>query len=130
MSIETSLMGYLAIDSRYKAVCTASPYPLLLPTDSTSPSLTYQTISATTDATMDGPLNLKEIRLQTDAWSQSYLDVKSLQDAVRAVINGLAMTLPDGTVVINVIEDDSGDLYEPDSRLFRARTDYRVQFSQ
>ena len=130
--IESGLAKLLATDSRYTAVCPAAPYPVLLPVldESGLPALTYQVISSQPDATLDGASNVTEYRIQYDAWGKTYTGVKAVQDALRQVLDGYSGLLSDGTVVFDVIRDTASDLYEPDSRLYRVTSDYRVLFSQ
>ena len=128
--IEFGLMALIAADSRYTAVCSTAPYPVILPAKPSLPALSYQGISGITDATMNGPSNLMELRIQFDCWATEYLQAKQLQTALREILDGFQGALPDGTWVYNILADTPADLYEPDSRYYRVTQDYRVQFNQ
>ena len=128
--IEAGLQAKVANDPTVSGLCGTRVYPVKLPDSPTLPAVTYQGISTNPDSTMDGPSGFVEVRLQFDCWGETYGDAKTLQDAVRLALDGYTGLLSDGTAVFNVMLDTASDLYEPDSRLYRASTDYKVQFSQ
>ena len=128
--IETSLHSYLANAQTLVSACAGRIEPVRLPNDPSLPTLTYQVISTTPDATLDGPSGFMEKRIQFSSWGECYGDAKALDEALRTVLDGFSGLQPDGTLIFNVMLDTAADLYEPDSKLYHVSTDYKVQFSQ
>jgi hypothetical protein len=108
-------------------------YPVLVPENATFPCATYQVISTVPGYTHSGANPIEKRRVQFDTWSggasnANYADVKNLQAAIRAVLEGFQGTLPDGTLVAGIFVAHAADLYEQDARAYRTTTDYMVHF--
>ncbi len=128
--LETGLVALLKSDSAVASLCGTRIFPLLLPDSPILPSVTYQTISSVSQYTNDGATGFTINRIQVDVWAASYMVVKTLSDAIREVLAGYSDILPDGTQILNIMQDNVTDLYEDQAYLYRVQTDWLVYFAQ
>lgn len=124
--IEFGILNRLVADPTIAALIGANVTAVLLPEDTTYPAVTYQRASTVRDYDTSGAVSLSTIRLQVDSWSEDYVQVKQLDAAVRACLDGFSGTLPNGTYVDNTTVDSSYDLYESTARLHRVSTDFLI----
>lgn len=128
--IGPGIAALLVADSTCSGVVGSLVYPLILPTKAPLPAATYQVISNVPSYSMDGLVYAKA-RLQIDAWGNTYSAVCNVAAAIRTVLDRYSGTLPNGLIVSTcTIDDGPADLFEPDSLLYRAKTDYVLLYSQ
>jgi hypothetical protein len=127
--VEFGLAQLLMNDAGITAICNSRVYGLIIPDEATYPAISYQIISDTPDATMNGPSSWEQKRVQIDCWAVDYVTAKNLQAAVRTAINGFKGAMPNGTFAFSIFKDNELDFYEDVPRLCRATTDYMVQFN-
>lgn len=125
--IEQGIYSLLANDATIKSLVANRIYPVLLPTNVAYPAISYQDISASSGATMDGSGERMK-RIQFSIWSKAYADGKAVQAAIRNLLDGYSGTLSDGSVLQNVRADNELDGYEKDLLLFQAVIDFIVYF--
>lgn len=130
--IEQGIRDLLLANATVKGLLGTRLFPLVLPEELAGAAATYQRISSTDFFTNDGPLGLTKTRLQIDCWcprstaGPGYGQVKALEAAIYALLNGYTGTLDDGTVVYETERDDVTDGYDPNSRLYRVQTDWMI----
>jgi hypothetical protein len=76
------------------------------------PAMAYAQIAGNSDVTMDGVSGFQTARLSFRCFAMTYGDAKTLATALRAVLDGLQTTLPDGTQVdlaARLLEEDEFD---------------------
>jgi len=133
--LEVGIQNLIAANSAVQALIgnPARLYPVELPENPAWPCATYQVISDVPDYTLTPGNNLEVKRVQVDTWSggpdnASYLAVKNIQAAIRAVLELFRGELPDGTIVAGIFVANSADLFEQDARAYRTTTDYLVHY--
>ena len=105
--------------------------PDILDDPAAYPAASYSLISTVDTYTLDGPLSLVQIRLQIDSWGATYAQAKSLAQALKALLNGYAGTLPNGVVVENIQRDgESGPRFDQTQRAYYVQTDWMIQYSE
>jgi hypothetical protein len=132
--LEVGIQNLVAANAGVQALLgdPARFYPVLLPEDPDWPCASYQLISDVPDYLLRG-VGIEVRRLQVDSWSggpvsASYLAVKNIDAAIRAVLEGFSGELPDETRVAGIFVINSHDGYEQDARAYRTTTDYRIHF--
>lgn len=126
--IEEGLVQLITSDPRFQQIAADRLYPLLLPDETNDPSATYQVISTVALYTNDGSTGFITSRIQFDAWSQVYAECKTIAAAIRAALEDFTGMLSEGTRVLNIMLDNSTDLYEGNARLYRVTADFKVQY--
>lgn len=92
-------------------------YPLIAPANVTKPYIVYQMITSLPMVTMDGATGLENKRLQIDGYATTYDGVKTLEESVKTAMAAASfISVPLMT----------GDLYEPETQLFRSLMDYSL----
>lgn len=122
--IEQGIEQRLAADSTIAGLVGTRIYPLVLPEACQYPAITYQLISAVEIYTNDGPLGEVRARIQIDTWAKRYSQAKTVDQAVRASLNGFTGTLPDGTLVCELERDDASDGFDAPGSLYRCQSDW------
>lgn len=111
MAIEGTLQTLLA------ALVSGRCYPLTAPDKTERPYIVYQVVSNVPSVSLDGPNGTENRRIQIDVWGASYNEVKTLELSVKTAMNSaLFCNIPLST----------GDLYEPDTQLYRVTMDYSI----
>jgi hypothetical protein len=125
--VEIAIRDLLLADTTVSGKVGTRIYPVVLPTDCAYPAITYQLISDTSSPTLTST-GQQQKRVQIDCWSKTYLEAKQLQTAVRAVLDGFAGALSDGTLIQNCQHDNAVDFFEDSALVHRAMSDYILQF--
>lgn len=130
--LEEGLYSYLTATAGITALVGTRVYAFRIPQHMTLPCLTVQRISTARTHTHDssGATGLARTRVQFDAWAADYSTAKSISDALRAALNGKKGTLSGAyTIQAALIEEESPEL-EPQSNLYRSRSDYMIWASE
>jgi len=101
-----------------------------VPESAPDPAMCFSVISATPQASMDGPSGLNFRRYQFETFSQSYVKAKQLQTLIRLALDGYSGTLPNGQRVYNVIRDNELDGFDDVTNEHRTITDYFIHFAE
>jgi Protein of unknown function (DUF3168) len=132
--LEVGIQNLVAANAGVQALLgnPARFYPVVLPEDPAWPCASYQLISDVPDYLLRG-VGIEVKRLQVDSWSggptgASYLAVKNIDAAIRAVLDRFTGQLPDGTNVGAIFVANSRDEFEQDARAYRVTTDYMIHF--
>ena len=78
-------------------------WPVQMPESSTMPAIVFSQISGEGNPSYDGANALHQCRMSFGCYGSCYGDSKRLQVAVRQLLEGLHMVLPDGTPVDNAV---------------------------
>jgi len=130
--LEEGLHSYLSTYAGITALIGARVYSMRIPQGATMPCLTYQRISTPRINTHDNSGiagDLTSPRFQFDAWGNTYASVKAINDQVRAALNGKTGsigTAPSNITIRSALADNENPEYDPDSELYRSRSDYII----
>jgi hypothetical protein len=125
--IESGLISLLNADATMSGLIAGRIYPLVLPETPTYPALTYRTISSVPTLDLNGNVIESKTRIEFTAWSTVYSDCKTIQKAIRNVLDSYSGTLPDGTIVQFTWRDGSAvDAFDDVRRAYNSSLDYRL----
>lgn len=111
MSFETDFAAFI------EAGVTGNVYPLMLPDKRSYPALTYELNNSRPEYAADGP-TAYQLTMEVNCWATTYLEVKTAQAEVRALIDGYTGPMGSFTVFVAQIENELDD-YEADTELYR-----------
>lgn len=100
--IESALILYLREDTGVASLVNDRIYPLVAPQRAELPLLTYQRVDGERIRTLAGPTGSAHPRLQINCFATTYRDAKTLAEAVRLALDGLADTTMDDVSVASV----------------------------
>lgn len=125
--IDEGLFSYISTHATMTALIGARVYPFIIPEGATLPCMTFQRISTSRYPSHDtsGTTNLSRPRFQFDAWATTYKGSKDITDALRSILNGRKGTTGNVTVQGALVVDET-PTYEPETKLFRSRSDYFI----
>lgn len=125
--IESGLVSLLRVTPAITALIgtdhSKDVYAVLVPPTATYPCLSYHSTSKPPEVSLDNS-GQESTRIQIDCWAKSYAEVKALQVALHALLDGFKGRLPDGTLVDLSTRDVEGDYYESDNEIFRCLSEY------
>jgi hypothetical protein len=124
----TGIVSYLLADTTLAGLVGNCIYPTMMPQNSsTFPAIVYTDVSANTDVNLDlTAVQFK--RIQFDCRDISYLNTKTIQDRLHFLLDGFTGALPDGMVIKYVACGTDIDLYDKDSHVYRAVSDWTFQY--
>lgn len=131
LSIEEGLVYKLSTTAGIIALVSTRVYNIRIPQGATLPCITITRISTPRLHTHDssGSAGTAYPRIQIDAWGTTHSNVKAIANAIRAALNGYKGTITSGadTVVVQgALTDDETIEFDPETELYRSRTDYIV----
>jgi hypothetical protein len=131
-TLDEGIFAYLKATAGITALVSSRIYPLVLPQEPTLPALVVTRISTprivshdTSGATGD----LISPRYQFDAWGTSQAATKAIADALRAALNGKTGAAGGITLRAALSEDEAHD-YDPETGLYRIRSDYFIWYEE
>jgi len=126
--LEEGIAAFLIADATIHAVVADRIYPMMMPQNVTLPCLTYQRISTPRIITHDSSGatgDLTNPRFQFDAWGATQKSTKLISDALRAVLHGKTGAMGGVTIRAALADNEAPD-FDPDSELYRSRSDYII----
>jgi hypothetical protein len=132
MSLLEGIYARLAADAGVLAL-NAGVFPALAPKESSLPYLVYTQVGGATVNSLAGANRLQSARLRFSCYGNTYGTAKGLAKAVKDSLNGLAVTLPGGTVAIQgAWLEYEGDDAEPDLQgtVFATHVDFSLMFAE
>lgn len=100
-------------------------YPAPLPQNANLPSVTYTEISDIPSYTNQNDSCYRQVRQQVDSWARSHFEAVRVDLAVRDAMSGYSGQW--GAHDIGFVKRaDSSTHYEPETQLWRVRSDYMV----
>lgn len=121
----SDLRTFVLADGTVAGLVALRMYPSVLPQAPTLPAITYNTISAIRQNTMDGPDGLPSKRIQIDSWGSTFAQAVSLADAIRQRLDGYRGTMG-STEIKGVFANTERQLYDPDPKLYRISMDFVI----
>ena len=131
-TLEEGIVAFLIADADIHAVVEDRIYPMMIPQGATLPCLTYQRISTPrilTHDTSGATGDLTSPRFQFDAWAETQKETKAISDALRKVLNGKTGAMGGVTIRAALAENEVPE-YDPDSELYRGRSDYIIWYEE
>jgi|SRR6516162_8888054 hypothetical protein len=124
------IVAYLAQQPSITAIVVDRIQPIPAPADIDSflPGITYQSPSDISENANDGPVGLATMRIVFDCFAQRYLDARNLARALKAVLNGFAGDLPDGTHVELTQSVNIVDRFDDGSRIYCSTVHWLLQY--
>lgn len=116
-------------DDTVRGIVDNRVYPLFLPQGVNYPAISYSQASGPRDSDLCGPTGRARRRLTVNSWAKTHVQVWSLADALRRVINGYRGDMS-GTFVGNVTMENEFDLYEEETKVFRVFQDYIISMHE
>jgi hypothetical protein len=125
--IETGLISRLNANSTFNGLLAGRIYPLRLPENPVYPACTYRVVSAVPAYNMDGTVMSVTTRIEFSAWSLTFADCRSVQDAIRIALDRFTGILPSDVAVQFIWRDGSAvDGFDTEARAYSASVDYRL----
>lgn len=100
-------------------------FPAPLPQGVGLPAITYTDVSNLGSTSNDGPDCLERAHYQLDHWAATKEAAGRVERATRAVLSGYRGAWS-GIRIGGVFRRNTWTLYEPETKLYRAITDYRI----
>lgn len=126
-TVEEALFARLTGTAAVAALVAARVYPLVAPQAAARPFVTYQRISTSRVASLDGPSGLARVRYQLDVWADDDAGARALAREVRLALDGYSGDGAAGDRVIqSVVADDERDFFDEASRTFRVSADFII----
>ena len=128
-TIDEGLIAYLRSKTGITNLVSTRVFGMMIPQSATLPCITTQRISTPRISTMDSSGatgDLTSPRFQIDAWATTQKSAKAIADAIRAELNGHTGTTGTGVTVHAILAEGESPSYDPDTSLYRVRSDYLV----
>lgn len=106
-SIETALFKLLADDAAVGAICANRIYPKWAPQGTAMPAVTYDQLAGERLQVTSGPTGNVDSTFEFTCWAKSYLETRTLADAVRQVLDGFDGVSDTITIQSIQLEDES-----------------------
>ena len=105
---------------------TTGVFPMLAIPEALLPYVTYQRISGSTPRTLQGENALQSARFRFSCYGASQMQATAVAEALKLLLASWTGTLPDGTVVQNVMYEFEADGSEPlpHGTVFATHVDY------
>jgi hypothetical protein len=131
--LRPALRAFLLGDTAIQVIVSGRVFPMVLPQGERRASIVYNRISGDGDHTMDGATGLARPRYQIDCWAADPDQAAALSNLVKSRIDGYRGTMGSGAdqvTVQGVFLANEGDGYDADSKLYRDRRDYFINFEE
>lgn len=115
--LEQNIPSVLSAQASIASLAADRIYPIVLPTDSTLPAMTYQIVGSSNKQTMSTH-GMQRVRLQIDCWGDTYGDAVTLRDAVATSLDGYQ----DANVQFLLLS--KSDFFERDALQYRALIEF------
>lgn len=117
--LEPKIFTALTGDTGVSAIVGSRVYPVVIPQKAALPCVTYLRVSGPQEMSLSGHSGLESVRVQVDAWAESYETAKSLASAIQSALLGAS------TFAVTSASDR--DLFEDETGVFRVSTDFHVK---
>ena len=104
-------------------------YPIRIPQNPTYPALAYQRISTPRIMSHSGASKLAKPRIQLTLWATSYSSLKTLSEALRALLVGYRGTVG-GVSIQALFFDSERDEYDTETQIFQRFIDLIIHHSE
>lgn len=126
--IEEGIYSLLSTETSITALVVDRVYPVIMPTGSLYPCLTYSLVGGQSKQTLTTS-GAQKRRLQIDCWAKDYLTAALIRETIADFLNGYRGTLSDGTYLQNVEYIQPLDFYSGGDELFRCGLEMYLYFN-
>lgn len=126
--LDEGIIAYLSAQASITALVSTRVYSFLIPQNATLPLIVVQRISTPRILTMQSSGATGDLaypRFQFDAWATTYASSKAITDAIRAALHGHTGSTG-GVTIRAALASDEVPEYDPETRLYRGRSDYII----
>ncbi len=127
MSLESGIYTRLSGYANLTALVLARIYPKVIPQDCLLPAVEFQKISETPEHAMGSDPSIRQSRIQVSAFAETYSEVKAVSAQIKAALSRYSGT-SSGTVIQDIFFEGDYDLYEPDTGIYHAPSDFIVWY--
>ena len=127
--LEEGILSYLANYAAVSTLVSNRVYGMVIPQKATLPCITVQRVSTPRSITMDSAGasgDLISPRFQIDAWATTQKSTKAIADAIRAGLPGHTGTTGTGITIRAAMADEEVPELDPETGLYRTRSEYIV----
>ena len=125
MNIEDGLYSYLKINAGVAAIVSSRIYPLVMAQKTALPAITYQTTALKPDRNMAGNTGRMTATIQLNAWAETYIEVKTLAEALRAALNDYSGAMGSDTIQRSGVESET-DGWDEETGFFRVGMQVKI----
>jgi len=125
--VHTELWTYL--QSQISGTVGTRLYPLHLPQQPTYPAATYQVVTAMSVANIADLSDLKEWRLQVDAWAESYSECNALAVSIRNALDGYQGAAGTAQIQVSLLANWM-ETYEDGLSVYRVSQDFELTYTE
>lgn len=129
VSFREGLREYLAGDSDLEQLVGERIHASRLPDKPTLPAVVYRVVTNAGAISHDGPVELRNPRVQLDVWGSRPVEIEPVAEAITAALLGYRGPMGDVEYTAGWVLADSTDLYEQDTGLHRISLDFRGWYS-
>lgn len=129
VSFREALRDYLAADSAIEQLVSGRIHASRLPDKPTLPAVVYRVVTNAGAISHDGPVELRNPRVQLDVWGARPADIEPVAEAITEALLGYRGPMGDVEYTAGWVFADSTDLYEQDTGLYRVSMDFRGWYS-
>lgn len=101
-------------------------YPSPLPQKAVLPAVTYSDVSDVGSHSFDGPDATRRPRYQLDHWARTRAEARRAEGVTREALDGFQGVWPGGLRIQGVFRRNGWVVYEPETKLYQAISDYQV----
>lgn len=129
VSFREALRDYLAADMAIEQLVSGRIHASRLPDKPTLPAVVYRVVTNAGAISHDGPVELRNPRVQLDVWGARPADIEPVAEAITEALLGYRGPMGDVEYTAGWVFADSTDLYEQDTGLYRVSMDFRGWYS-
>lgn len=100
-----------------------------LPDKPTLPAVVYRVVTNFGSISHDGPVELRNPRVQLDVWGERPADIEPVAEAIITALLGYRGPMGDVEYTAGWVLADSTDIFEKDTGLYRISMDFRGWYS-
>lgn len=124
MALHTAIFGYLAASADFHAVAGDRIYPVRLPQLPTMPCVSYSIMSDPRHC-LDGA-TYQHSRIQFNCWAETYLQVKSVAETIKALLNGFRGTMNSEEKIDSCLVISELDQFESNVDIFQEILEFSI----
>ena len=129
VSFREGLVTYLTGQSELEQLVSGRIHASRLPDKPILPAVVYRVITNFGGIAHDGPVELRNPRVQLDVWGARPADIEPVAEAITTALLGYRGPMGDVEYTAGWVLADSTDLYEQETGLYRISLDFRGWYS-
>jgi len=134
--LEEGIVAYLKAYGGLTTLISTRIYPIMFPDGATMPCVTWQRVDTPYTHTMDtagATGTLTRPRFQFDVWAETPLAAKTIQDQLRAALNGRRGATGAGSVTATIrasLAQNETIERDPPTRLYRGISEFFIWYEE